>query len=216
MVRNWERRSYRKLRFVVALGAGAVVLAVTLALGVSWPVALTGSWGVAALVTIAAVWVRIWGMDAQLTKANARAEDVARPIADVIILVASVGSLAAIGYTLHRAGSAHGSDKVLLIALAITVVSLSWGTVHTLYVLRYGDLYYGDPIGGIDFNDGGPPDYHDFAYLALTIGMTFQVSDTDLGSKRMRRTALRHALLSFVFVAVIGALAINSVALLLQ
>ena len=201
---------------VAALGAGLVVLGVTLALGVSWPVALTGSWGVVALVTVAAVWIRIWGMDAEQTKANARAEDVARPIADVIILVASVASLGAIGYTLHRAGNASGSDKALLIALAITVVSLSWVTVHTLYVVRYGDLYYGDPMGGIDFNDGGPPDYHDFAYLALTIGMTFQVSDTDLGSKGLRRTALRHALLSFVFVAVIGALAINSVALLLQ
>lgn len=201
---------------VVAFGAGVIVLAVMLALGVSWPVAVTGSWGVAALVTVVAVWVRIWPMDAEQTKANARAEDVARPIADVIILAASVASLGAIGYTLHRAGHAHGSDKVLLIALAITVVSLSWATVHTLYLVRYGDLYYSDPIGGIAFNEDGPPDYHDFAYLAFTIGMTFQVSDTNLSLKKMRRTALRHALLSFVFVAVIGALAINSVALLLQ
>ncbi len=201
---------------VVAFGVGVIVLAVTLALGVSWPVAVTGSWGVAALVTVVAVWVRIWPMDAEQTKANARAEDVARPIADVIILAASVASLGAIGYTLHRAGHAHGSDKVLLIALAITVVSLSWATVHTLYLVRYGDLYYSDPIGGIAFNEDGPPDYHDFAYLAFTIGMTFQVSDTNLSLKKMRRTALRHALLSFVFVAVIGALAINSVALLLQ
>jgi uncharacterized membrane protein len=201
---------------VAALGAGVVVLVVTLVLGVSWPVAVTGSWGVAALVTVLAVWIRIWPMDAEQSKANARAEDVARPLADVIILVASVASLGAIGYTLHRAGSAHGSDKVLLIALAITVVSLSWATVHTLYLVRYGDLYYSDPIGGIDFGKDGPPDYHDFAYLAFTIGMTFQVSDTDLSLKKMRRTALRHALLSFVFVAVIGALAINSVALLLQ
>jgi uncharacterized membrane protein len=201
---------------VAALGAGAVVLVVTLALGVSWPVAVTGSWGVAALVTVLAVWIRIWPLDAEQTKANARAEDVARPLADAIILVASVASLGAIGYTLHRAGSAHGSGKVLLIALAITVVSLSWATVHTLYLVGYGDLYYSDPIGGIDFGEDGSPDYHDFAYLAFTIGMTFQVSDTDLNLKKMRRTALRHALLSFVFVAVIGALAINSVALLLQ
>src|SRR4051812_20053894 len=216
MARSPTRQRYRLLRLLLALGAGGVVLAVTLGLGVSWPVALTGSWGVAASVTIAAVWIRIWGMDAEQTKANARAEDVARPLADAIILVASVGSLGAIGYTLHRAGSAHGGTKVLLIALAITVVSLSWATVHTLYLVRYGDLYYSDPIGGIEVGEDGPPDYHDFAYLAFTIGMTFQVSDTDLNMKKMRRTALRHALLSFVFVAVIGALAINSVALLLQ
>jgi uncharacterized membrane protein len=87
--------------------------------------------------------------------------------------------------------------------------------VHTLYVVRYGDLYYSDPVGGIAFNDDEPPDYHDFAYLAFTIGMTFQVSDTNLSMKKMRRTALRHALLSFLFVGVIGALAINAVASLL-
>jgi uncharacterized membrane protein len=216
MARNWERQTYRKLRLMAALGAGVVVLAVALALGVSWPVSVTGSWGVAALVTMTAVWTRIWSMNAEQTKANARAEDVSRPTADLIILAASVASLGAVGYTLHRAGNAHGSDKALLIALAITVVSLSWATVHTLYVVRYGDLYYSDPIGGIAFHDDEPPDYHDFAYLAFTIGMTFQVSDTNLSLKKMRRTALRHALLSFLFVGVIGALAINAVASLLQ
>ena len=77
-------------------------------------------------------------------------------------------------------------------------------------------MYYGDPIGGIDFNDEEPPSYRDFAYVAFTIGMTFQVSDTSLTSKPMRRLALRHALLSFVFGAVILALTINSVASLLQ
>jgi uncharacterized membrane protein len=96
------------------------------------------------------------------------------------------------------------------------VVALSWLTVHTLYMLRYGDAYYGDPIGGIDFNEEEPPSYRDFAYVAFTIGMTFQVSDTSLTSKPMRRLALRHALLSFVFGAVILALTINSVASLLQ
>jgi Protein of unknown function (DUF1345) len=43
---------------------------------------------------------------------------------------------------------------------------------------------------GIDFDDTGAPD---FAYLSFTIGMTFQVSDTGIESRRVRRTALRHA-----------------------
>lgn len=107
-------------------------------------------------------------------------------------------------------------EQALLILLAAAVVAVSWLTVHTLFMLRYGDLYYGDPVGGIDFNGDEQPDYLDFAYLALTIGMTFQVSDTSLTSKAMRRLAIRHALLSFVFVAVIVALAINSVASLLR
>jgi uncharacterized membrane protein len=134
----------------------------------------------------------------------------------VTVLAASVASLVAIGYTIETAGNRTGTTKALLILLAIAVVSVSWLIVHMIYMLRYGDLYYGEPVGGIDFNDDEPPDYHDFAYLALTIGMTFQVSDTTLRAKAMRRIAIRHALISFLFVAVIGALTINSVASLLQ
>ena len=70
------------------------------------------------------------------------------------------------------------------------------------------------PPGGIDFH-GEAPDYHDFVYLALTIGMTFQVSDTDLTAKRMRRIAIHHALLSYVFGTGILAITISSVAALL-
>ena len=215
-VRQAERQGLAKRRTVTAVVAGAIVLVVALVLGADWPVALTGSWGVAALVIICVVWIRIYSMDAEKTKRNARSEDFSRPTADLVVLAASVGSLGAIGYTLARAGHSHGATKGLLIALALSVVSLSWLTVHTLYLVRYGDQYYGDPIGGIEFNDDEPPDYRDFAYLALTIGMTFQVSDTTLKSKAMRRLAIRHALLSFLFVAVIGALTINTVGALLQ
>src|ERR671923_307919 len=125
-------------------------------------------------------------------------------------------AMVAIGYTVETAGNREGTTKALLVLLAISVLAVSWLVVHMIYTLRYGDLYYGEPVGGIDFNDDDPPDYRDFAYLALTIGMTFQVSDTSLTSKAMRRTAIRHALLSFVFVAVIVALTINSFASLLQ
>jgi uncharacterized membrane protein len=211
-----NRQGLAMRRTGAALAAGVLVLVVTLVLGTSWPVALTGSWGVVALVIVASVWIRIYPLSAEQTKARARAEDFSRPTSDLVVLVASVASLGAIGYTVHRAAHAHGATKGLLIALAIAVVALSWLTVHTLYLLRYGDLYYGDPVGGIDFNDDEPPDYHDFAYLALTIGMTFQVSDTSLTSNAMRRVAIRHALLSFLFVAVILALSINTVATLLE
>jgi uncharacterized membrane protein len=211
-----NRQGLAMRRTVAAVGAGLVVLVVAFVLGASWPVALTSSWGVVALVIVVSVWMRIATMNAEQTRSNARAEDFSRPTSDLVVLAASVGSLGAVAYTVHRAAHAHGATKGLLIALALSVVALSWLTVHTLYLLRYGDIYYGDPVGGIDFNDDDPPDYHDFAYLALTIGMTFQVSDTSLTSKAMRRVAIRHALLSFLFVAVILALSINTVATLLQ
>ena len=95
--------------------------------------------------------------------------------------------------------------------LALLSVSLSWIVVHTVYALRYAHLFYtGD--GGIDFPGTKAPGYGDFAYLSLTIGMTFQVSDTDVSSHDVRMTVLRHALLSYLFGFAVIALTINVVA----
>jgi uncharacterized membrane protein len=90
---------------------------------------------------------------------------------------------------------------------------VSWLLVHTIFMLKYARMYYrGDSEGGVDFKHKVRPPYSDFAYLALTIGMTFQVSDTDLQSAQFRRLALRHALMSYLFGAVILAATINLVA----
>jgi uncharacterized membrane protein len=62
-----------------------------------------------------------------------------------------------VGYTVLSAGRHHGAEKALLILLATAVVALSRALVHTVYALRYGDLYYATPTGGIDFNDTGSP-----------------------------------------------------------
>lgn len=89
--------------------------------------------------------------------------------------------------------------------------------MNTLFTLRYAHLYYRLPADGIDFGDTSnePPDFRDFAYLAFTIGMTYQVSDTVLRSRRVRRTVLVHALISYVFGVVIVAAGVNTVAGLL-
>ena len=83
--------------------------------------------------------------------------------------------------------------------------------LHTLFTLRYARIYYTQK-GGIDFNQTDPPRYSDFAYFSFTLGMTFQVSDTDITTATIRATVLRHALLSFVFGSVILATTINLVA----
>jgi uncharacterized membrane protein len=121
-----------------------------------------------------------------------------------------------VGLLLVRAGQASGAEKAYLITLGVVSVALSWLLVHTVFTLRYARTYYGAPEGGIDFNEDDPPNYLDFAYLSLTIGMTFQVSDTNLTTKAMRRVALIHALLSYLFGAVIVALVINVVSSLLH
>jgi uncharacterized membrane protein len=95
----------------------------------------------------------------------------------------------------------------------VFTVVLSWTVVHTVFMLRYAHEYYTPPVGGIDFKSGDyEPDYRDFAYLAFTVGMTYQVSDTELNRREIRHTLLRHALLSYLFGAVILALLVNVIA----
>ncbi len=83
----------------------------------------------------------------------------------------------------------------------------------------YAHAYYLDPVGGIDFKakgDEGDPDYRDFAYVAFTVGMTYQVADTDVTQRTVRHLVLGHALLSFMFGAVILATVVNLIAGLLN
>jgi uncharacterized membrane protein len=102
--------------------------------------------------------------------------------------------------------------KFVFTAVAVVSVVLSWALVHTVFTLRYGRLYHDGAPGGIDFHGDEPPTYHDFAYMAFTIGMTYQVSDTEVPSREIRANVVRHALLSFLFGTSIIAVTINIVA----
>jgi uncharacterized membrane protein len=201
-------------RVMVAAIAGFITAGIALAYDASWSVAALIASDIAALVYISVVWWKINSADSSETKAIALAEDNSRRAADAVLLVAGAASLVAVGFTLRQAGHAGSPGRGLLTALALASVALAWASVHTVFLLRYARLYYGEPMGGIDFHDEAP-DYQDFAYLALTIGMTFQVSDTGIAGKRIRHTALRHALLSYVYGTGILAVTVSSVAALL-
>lgn len=187
---------------------------IALADGASWSVAALCASDVAALVFIVSVWIGVRGADAAATARLARTEDASPVAAESVLIGAGAASLVAVAFALSQAGHALAPARGLLTALAIVSVALAWTAVHTVHVLRYARLYYSEPEGGIDFGDEAP-DYTDFAYLALTVGMTFQVSDTALEAKRVRRVALHHALLSYLFGAVIVAVMVNTVAGLL-
>lgn len=128
----------------------------------------------------------------------ASAEDDSRVAADVILILATLASLVGVVVTFAEAPQERGAARVLTAALAVASLLLSWASIHTVSTLRYAHLYVRDG-GGLDFNGDRAPAYRDFAYAAFTIGMTYQVSDTNIRSKAIRMTALRHAFLSFVF-----------------
>lgn len=90
--------------------------------------------------------------------------------------------------------------------------------MHTVFTLRYAHQHYADgEVGGIDLGSETPlPDSHDFAYFGFTIGMTYQVSDTNITDRMIRRTVTRHALVSFLIATVIIGLPINVMAGFIQ
>ena len=209
------RRS--RLRFAAMLLAGLVA---SLAAGLAglWVQAPTVFWDVAALTYLVWVWLVIGRMDPAETHSHATAEDTSRGATDLLILAANVASLAAVAAVVADAqNNSSGFTRLGGGLLALASVALSWMLVQTLFTLRYARLYYstgrkaGSAVGGVDFNQKDPPQYTDFAYLATSLGMTYQVSDTALQNHGIRAEALKHSLLSYLFGTVILAATINVV-----
>jgi uncharacterized membrane protein len=205
-----------RTRAVVAFVSGLAAFGVATSF-TPWQAAVMVGWSVLSAVIVAWTLLAVWSLDGDGTAALATRADESRAVGDVLLTLAAIASLVSIGFALVKAGQSQGMSQAVLTALAILTVVLSWAMVHVIYTLRYAHLYYSLGEGdGIDFNNDPEPDYHDFAYVAFTIGMTFQVSDTNLTAKPIRRAALRHALLSYLFGVVVIAMAINGVAGLLN
>jgi uncharacterized membrane protein len=198
-----------RLRVVVMVVIG-VATGVAVGSLKSWSYAPATGWAAASLTYLIWVWVVIGRMQAGATAAHARREDPGRGVADVLVLMATLASFAGVALILLEASNAAGGAKAAIIAMALGSVALSWLLVHTLYTLRYASIYYRDATG-VDFNQEKLPRYLDFAYLAFTVGMTFQVSDTDLKTDAIRTTVLRQALLSYLLGAIVLATTINLV-----
>jgi uncharacterized membrane protein len=203
----------RRLAAVAGLGALTGGVAALLA---PWQFAALAGWDAAAGLYIAWVWLSVRDFTPEETHDVATREDPSRVSSSLLLVSASVASLVGTGLDLIKATDAHNSGRVALTVVGVLTVALSWTVVHTVFALRYAHEYYTDPIGGIDFKTDERPDYQDFAYVAFTLGMTFQVSDTDIQARRIRRTALRHALLAYLFGAVILAVVVNLIAGLIK
>ncbi len=196
-----------------AVVASAALLAAALA-GAAWAVAVLLAWSAGACFFALAIWRTVAPGDA------ARMEQFARADADAAsefgVIAAGVASLVAVGFVLAESSEGTPLRRGELTALAVVSVVLAWAVVHTIYALRYARLFFSPPVGGIEFPPAEPPDALDFLYVALTIGMTFQVSDTSLAKRAIRRAAIRHALLSYLFGSVILAITVSSVTSLLR
>jgi uncharacterized membrane protein len=206
-----------RTRVLVAAAFG-VLAAVVVAWFVPWQLTVLVAWDVTAVLVIGTVWLSVRGFGPRETKEFAMEEDDTRAGTHLLLLGAALVSLVGVALAFVKGNSDSHHQEVLLEGFGVFTIVCSWVLVHTVFALRYAHLYYSEPEGGIDFKSRGMehPDYFDFAYTAFTVGMTFQVSDTDITRREMRRQVLRHALISFLFGAVIVATTVNVIASLLN
>ena len=210
----WERAS--KSRLWLALGVALILL---LVLPHSWPAELRGlaAWNGAVVFFLSLSWRVILLSDAARTRRLCQHEDENRPMLSAILVSASVASMGGVLLALAHASEAKNALATHLTLAAIATVVLSWALIHTLYAFHYARLYYeGKSAGtGVDFHGDEPPDYLDFCYLSFAVGTTFGATDSEIGGRKIRRTILKHGVLSFTFATVIVALALSVISSLL-
>jgi uncharacterized membrane protein len=211
----WQQSGRRRVLSSAAVG---LLVGAGLAWVVPWQLAVLVGWDVVAILVLVRVWFNVGRFSCDETKEFATREDNSRASAQFLLVAASLASLGGAAFALLKENQSGPTLEAMLTAGSVLTVALSWAVVHTVFALRYAHEYYTPTLPGtIDFKSGDyQPDYGDFAYVAFTIGMTFQVSDTDIGSRLIRRTVLRHALISYLFGAIIVALMVNVIATLLN
>ncbi|WP_028050442.1 DUF1345 domain-containing protein [Cellulomonas sp. URHD0024] len=194
----------------IRLGVG-VLLGVLVGVVVGWSsvlAALLAGWATVAAVFVVSTWVACAPMTPDDTALHATSEEPTRFASHALVITAALVTL--VGVVTVLVDSSIGT-LLPTVAIMASVIA-SWAAIHTVFALRYARMYLTDHAGGIDFHQAEGPRYTDFAYVAVTVGMSFAISDTDLSSSAMRRTALVHALLSYLFGTVIIALLVNLVA----
>jgi uncharacterized membrane protein len=175
------------------------------------------SWNVFAWCFILFSWLRIAFTDARTSVRTAKLEDTGRIVIFVFVILAALTSLFAVAVLI---GEAKGLSKTIVtghLLLAGGTVISSWILVHTVFTMHYAHAFYrrwdddesSAQGSGIEFPAEKEPDFLDFAYFSFVIGMTCQVSDVQISGRHIRRLALVHGLLSFLFNTVILALTIN-------
>lgn len=197
-------------RLLIAVIVGIAVAALPLTLRPATRVLL--GWDIGAALYLALIHIIMFRGDIDRIKRRAAEQDEGALAILFLSMAATLASLVAIVFEL---GAVKQSGSIAPALLAGGTILLSWAFVHTIFALHYAHEYYGERsdgvIGGLKFPEDKSPDYLDFLYFSLVIGMTSQVSDVAVTSKSIRRIAAIHGVLSFFYNVSVLALTVNIV-----
>jgi uncharacterized membrane protein len=212
---TWFHRLPAIYKLVISFAVATVVSVALIAVRMEGMTRIMIGWDSFSLSMIIISCVIFFSMRPRQIRVLAKSEDAGRIVVFFIVLVATIGSLLGVLLLLGNKGN-WLLPKGVETSVYIAGVIFSWFLLHAMFTYRYALLYYGDhPLDpdshtvGLQIPNELWPDYLDFAYFAFVIGMTFQVSDIEISSRKIRRVALLHGILSFLFNTVIVALTIN-------
>lgn len=174
-------------------------------------------WDVFTFSYVGLSWIVFFTSSLDQIKIKAISDDGGRIFVFLIVLLSSLASMVTVTMLIVSKDTAN-IPKAIYLPVIVSGILLSWVMVHSTFVFHYAHLYYdtneitGTNMGGLDFPSCDNPDYIDFAYFSFIIGMTFQVSDVQISSRRIRRKVLAHSLLAFVLNTFVVALTINLIA----
>jgi uncharacterized membrane protein len=197
----------RFILFVVVFVAG---LGITFATTDQWARGILIAFDVAAALFLVAIMPLFRRGEAAQMRATSQANDANRAGLLLISVITTIAVLVAV------ITEKVDTQNVWAIALVLVSLVLAWLFSNTIYALHYAHMFYlkgarGKDCGGIDFPATTEPDYWDFVYFSFTLGMTFQTSDVNITSRRIRRVVTGHCLAAFVFNLGVLAFTINSI-----
>jgi uncharacterized membrane protein len=149
--------------------------------------------------------------DVHQIRRRAAAQDEGAIVILVLTVATALASLLAIVALLGTSAVGAAQRRSMELVLATITIGLSWALIHTMFALHYAHEFYDQSgVPGLAFPGGEEePDYWDFVYFALVIGMTAQVADVGITTKEIRRTVAAHGVVSFFFNVALLALTVN-------
>lgn len=217
MPRSTKRMAVRAAshwRLAAGLAVGIIAWLAAKYLGAPRGAHLLLGWDSAATVYLLTTWSLFLKADEAEVRSRAAQEDEGVPILLLIVLAAIIASLGAVIDAMIAARNLADTTRAFIGACAGATLVLSWLVLQSVFVLHYAHRHFGagPGKGGIQFPGEPPSSYMDFAYLAFSVGATFQVSDNSILTTRLRRLVTAHAATAYFYNTAILALGINIIA----